>query len=1219
MSTLLKDLIRIPEKIHKGDFVLSLAEGVEKPEQTLDDYVVTSQLQECFADALNFVKSALESKSSKMTYLHGSFGSGKSHFMAVLDLILANHKAVRAKKDLQDVCAAHLWTEHHKLLMVPYHMIGAESMEQAILGQYARFVARTHPKAPAPAVYLAQGLFDNASNLRQKIGDAKFFEILNGEASDDSDDGFGDYDVGWDASSYKQAVEAPSGDQERARLVSDLVTHVFTEFAHVSSGRAEAFLPLDQGLSVISHHAKALGYDGIILFLDELILWLASRAADIKFVHQEGQKLAKLVEAQEANRPVPLVSFVARQRDLRELIGENVTGVEELNFDDAFRHWGGRFHTITLEDVNLPDIVAGRVLRPVDESAADRINEAFETSARVRQDVMDVLLTSHGNREMFRKVYPFSPALVETLVAASALLQRNRTAIKALMELLVEQREELTLGEVIPVGDLFDIVSHGDEVFTQGLREHFNNAKRLYQDRFRPLLEAEHHISEVDALSLPQDTPEDRIKAGKRYRNDSRLVKTLLLSALVPRVESFQSLTPHRLAALNHGTITTPLKGTEGTIVLGKLRKWAAQIGELRLSDGDNPTINLQLVGIDTERILEYSKHMDNTGNRKKKIRELVLEATGIQSQDLLNTHTILWRGTQRDFPIEFTNVREKTQDALRHAGDGWRLLIDFPFDEQDFGPKDDLANLERFKSSKESSKTLVWLPQFLSAKVQTELGRLIMLDHVLSGDNFKEATRHLTPQDTPQAQSLLENQRSALRNRLLRDLEMAYGVRTAEQDVINTAISLEPSEQFQALTGEFKPRPPVAANLKAALEDLLAQALAHDFPGHPVFTVESRITPGHLQSIWNELSRLPEDGAERLEIDKGLRHRFRDIAQPLKLGQMGETHFVTSRHWLDEFDRKMHLHKKDEPTVSDLDSWMDDPPTGLPKALRDLIVMSFAYRTNRSFELHGVAYTPTLGGIPREARLVLQPLPSQTHWNAARDLAKRVLELDASPLLNADTISRFAAQAREKARANYAAVRDLPGALAEQLATLRLDPNDSRRLRAAREARELLKVIGENDKDKALVEGLAELQLACTPQEIAASVRSASRNLQALRESRLDVFDLLSRHDTEQARSIRQTLESAFVEHEFVTPLSNTLSERIDQAWKVVKGADPPPPDKPTKKADVPPADRKSKVVSEHSFAGLTASEAETKLKSLQAQLKSGVRVDLTWKVWEG
>ena len=80
------------------------------------------------------------------------------------------------------------------------------------------------------------------------------------------------------------------------------------------------------GLSIISTHAKSLGYDGLILFLDELILWLATHSADLDFVQTEGNKLAKLVESRKSERPVPIISFVARQRDLRDLIGENVTG-----------------------------------------------------------------------------------------------------------------------------------------------------------------------------------------------------------------------------------------------------------------------------------------------------------------------------------------------------------------------------------------------------------------------------------------------------------------------------------------------------------------------------------------------------------------------------------------------------------------------------------------------------------------------------------------------------------------------------------------------------------------------------------------------------------------------------------------------------------------------------------------------------------------------------
>ena len=49
--TLIKELINIPERIHKGDFVLRLTEGVEHAEETLRHYVVTPQLAASFDNA----------------------------------------------------------------------------------------------------------------------------------------------------------------------------------------------------------------------------------------------------------------------------------------------------------------------------------------------------------------------------------------------------------------------------------------------------------------------------------------------------------------------------------------------------------------------------------------------------------------------------------------------------------------------------------------------------------------------------------------------------------------------------------------------------------------------------------------------------------------------------------------------------------------------------------------------------------------------------------------------------------------------------------------------------------------------------------------------------------------------------------------------------------------------------------------------------------------
>src|SRR5689334_16741170 len=175
---LLRDLITIPERVHQGDFVLKLSEGVSDAHaaETVANYVVTDQLRRAFDEALGFIQRATEERKSAACYLDGSFGSGKSHFMAVLNLLLAGHAKARSMPELANVVARHgAILNGKRFLMVPYHMIGARDVETAILGGYADYVRRMHPDAPVPGFYLGEHLFEDARRLQATMGDAGFF------------------------------------------------------------------------------------------------------------------------------------------------------------------------------------------------------------------------------------------------------------------------------------------------------------------------------------------------------------------------------------------------------------------------------------------------------------------------------------------------------------------------------------------------------------------------------------------------------------------------------------------------------------------------------------------------------------------------------------------------------------------------------------------------------------------------------------------------------------------------------------------------------------------------------------------------------------------------------------------------------------------------------------------------------------------------------------
>jgi hypothetical protein len=134
--TLIREPIQIPTEVSDGDFVLKLTQGVDAShaEQTVRDYEVTSQLAGAFDTALALISSAVESGDSKAAFLDSSFGGGKSHFMAILHLLLQADPNARGLAGLAPVLANRgPKLEGKRFLLVPVHFLGAHSMEQKIL------------------------------------------------------------------------------------------------------------------------------------------------------------------------------------------------------------------------------------------------------------------------------------------------------------------------------------------------------------------------------------------------------------------------------------------------------------------------------------------------------------------------------------------------------------------------------------------------------------------------------------------------------------------------------------------------------------------------------------------------------------------------------------------------------------------------------------------------------------------------------------------------------------------------------------------------------------------------------------------------------------------------------------------------------------------------------------------------------------------------------
>ena len=106
------------------------------------------------------------------------------------------------------------------------------------------------------------------------------------------------------------------------------------------------------------------------------------------------------------------------------------------SFGSGKSHFMAVLNLLLQQNATAREIAEKRLLKPKSEAAKAEIDVAFAQTMAVQKKIRDILLTDEGNTEMFRKLYPFSPALVETLVV--------------MLQILVEQKNRLKLGDIVP-------------------------------------------------------------------------------------------------------------------------------------------------------------------------------------------------------------------------------------------------------------------------------------------------------------------------------------------------------------------------------------------------------------------------------------------------------------------------------------------------------------------------------------------------------------------------------------------------------------------------------------------------------------------------------------------------------------------------------------------------------------------------------------------------
>lgn len=1093
-NSYVKPLFDLPESIYgiRSEFVEKLTEAVERPKRTAENYVVTPPLVDAFDKALKIVGSSIRDQRSRAAFLHGSFGSGKSHFMALLSLLIDGNEDAWRVPELHALREKSGFVGTKKILQLHFHVTGAESLESAIFLRYVQWVREHHPKATVPGVFADEKLFVDARSLLDELGDEPFFAKMNvGQHNNDEWGAFAGEGL-WDRSRF-DACASSTEPKEREQLFSALVKSRYGAYAEES----RQFVDLDSGLGIIGRHAKSLGYDAVVLFLDELILWLATRASDVGWFHNEVQKMVKLVESQDARREIPFISFIARQRDLAEMVGEDYAGFENKLVRDSLRWNEGRYETVTLEDRNLPAIVEKRVLKPKDDAARVTLDEAFKKLRQTAADPAWRTMLGALDAGDFRKLYPFSPTLVDALVALSNALQRERTAIKLLNELLVEHIEDLKVGDVVGVGDLWDVLAGGEDTADGVMKARFESAKQLYTYRFLPMLQAQHSTNTAERCQRLRADHPARLGCSNcpvtACRNDNRMIKTLIIAALVPEVSSLKDLTASKLVQLNHGSLRVPIPGTEASIITKKLRDWASlseTSGQLHVGLQADPTVSLQLEGVDLQPILQQARHHDTTGARQRVLRDLLFDAMGIDKvQDWGKDHKHKdWRGTDRLGHIRFGNVRKMGPDALRCPDDhDWRLIVDYPFDDQGFGPHDDEEVIERFRETQGGSWSLVWLPSFFTQAMSRMLGDLVVLEHLV--EHPKTAVAHLSVENQSRAVSDLNNLRTQIRSRVLRALEQAYGLAQVRDDDIDATLSIE--KHFQVLKPGALIQTGIVANMATALDSLIPALLETRYPRHPKLT--QKLTSARVERLVERFADIIDSEDKRIPADRALVDEMRGTLEQLGLVRVTETaiHLVEDRT-LQDIEKRRQQHSSERPEVGELRRFIDESgKMGLQPEAVDLIVRCYARWSARTFVNGGQPFDAgNSRGLPDHIALEKPDLPAHDVWAKALQMAGTALGIAApGKALHADNVKRFEAEVSKRVREKQQACLKLPSLLQKRQTELGIDTSD--RLTTATSAAELMAML--HDKTgQSLIEALATFEPQTSGRAVAQSVGAA-------------------------------------------------------------------------------------------------------------------------------
>ena len=735
------------------------------------------------------------------------------------------------------------------------------------------------------------------------------------------------------------------------------------------------------GLRKLSEHVKAQGYGGIVMLVNEFLLWLREKSGP-EFERAINQ-LNVMVDHADGARAIPLFAFVARQRNIEEFFPDQV---EDRQMHEHLGHHAKRFELTELEDVELRHVCRGRVLRRRPEHEAE-VSRAVDALAKDYEKVLPSIL-QQADIGYLRDVYPFHPALIEMLIDVSSLMQRDRTALRLLYELLVIHNPDLPLGKLLPVGGAFDAIFPPAGVEGSKRVEDLRAIHRTYYQRFRPAM---------DRMLRDAEASKGDFDAGRRRVLDT-IVKTALLAEVSPRLKGTGSMSIERLVRLNDAEVTGETDRSKFNRVYQDVLDLSRIVpGAIQLSgQGKDASVSVILQGVNFGEILDRARSRV-AGQKNVRLRtfyKVLLPALRLKEEKLGETHEIEWRKTPRRGTVSVENIRELPNAAFKvKPGGEYRILVDYPWDDPGYTVAEDEQRALDVRKRDGTSLTVCWLPRHFTQSELAFLDDLSALEE-LTGPAQEELTRDFGPNERAQIVEQASNQAQNLRQSLQQKLSEVY----------------RDHGRIVALTTGIEANVP-AGDLGDIVERLARALLDRQYPTHPSFAAKPDAESLRLLCDWLARAAEKQDQMEVFTDDEA--KVLKTLGDPLELVSMGQTR---AQLRLDtRYIKTVREEAKGESVLWDSIDRKLQETYALTPIVRNFFLLLLS-RLDSFRVVHAVHGDPVEVEIDNKSRtqvkLVRAPLLELPEWSRARELGPALFKV--SPPSATRTLSEQDRFARE-------------------------------------------------------------------------------------------------------------------------------------------------------------------------------------------------------------